>query len=343
MLRPVSKQHTHYFPSGCRSWHATDSGQKPTQTASRKKYARYHPYLLVLLVALFALSGCGDQSADTADTGSSGGSVVEGDTAPPVTEEPLEATDDPAAREQAGGTTVQIETPVDAEEALAPQGTVVTVDRVISGDTIRISPAVEGQRVVRLIGIDAPETGDEPFGDAARAQANSLIGSRKIALEFDTERTDGSGRLLAYARLPGGNLFNEYMLRAGYAQAEVSPPNVKYENELRAAQSAARESSLGIWGLPPEQLCELADRGNGIGGGCEDVSNTPDSGSSDEPGPQNETPVAGIPPVPPDGDYDCGHFNNQQQAQKVLDSDPSDPHDLDGEDQNGTACESLGG
>jgi micrococcal nuclease len=310
---------------------------------SRKKYTRYCPYFLALLVTLLVLSGCGDQSSNTSDTESSGDAAAGGTN--PVTEETLEATDDPARleAEEAENPTVGEETatPLNAEEELAPQGIVVTVDRAISGDTIRVSPAVEGERVVRLIGIDAPETGDEPFGDAARAQANSLIGGRKIALEFDTERTDGSGRLLAYARLPGGNLFNEYMLRAGYAQLEVSPPNVKYENELRDAQSAARESNLGIWALPPEQLCKLADRGNGIGGGCEDVSNAPDRRSGEDP--QSETPVAGVPPVPPDGDYDCGHFNNQQQAQKVLDSDPSDPHDLDGEDRNGTACESLGG
>lgn len=310
---------------------------------SRKKYSRYCPYFLALLVTLLVLSGCGDQSSNTADTESSGDPAA-GETNP-VTEKTLEATDDPARleAEEVENPTVGEETatPLNAEEELAPQGIVVTVDRTISGDTIRVSPAVDGERVVRLIGIDAPETGDEPFGDAARAQANSLIGGRKIALEFDTERTDESGRLLAYARLPGGNLFNEYMLRAGYAQLDVSPPNVKYENELRDAQSAARESNLGIWALPPEQLCKLADWGNGIGGGCEDVSNAPDRGSGEAP--QGEAPVAGVPPVPPDGDYDCGHFNNRQQAQKVLDSDPSDPHNLDGEDQNGTACESLGG
>lgn len=309
---------------------------KMTETSSRRDPARYLPYLLALLVALFALAGCGDRSADIADTG--------------ATEEPLEATDDPAAREQAageraGGTTAQpvTETDLNAEEELAPQGNVVTVDRVISGDTIRVSPAIEGKRVVRLIGIDAPETGDEPFGDPAAARANSIIGGRKVALGFDTKRTDQSGRLLAYVRLPGGNLFNELMLRTGYAQAEISPPNTRFEEELRAAQRQARESNTGIWGLPPEQLCQLADRGNGIGGGCEDLPEAPDRESSGGATPQDEPPLAGVPPLPPDGDYDCGHFNNQEQAQKVLDSDPSDPHDLDGEDQNGIACDSLGG
>ncbi len=306
-----------------------------SQTTSRKEFARYRFYALFLLVTLFALSGCGNPSAGT--DGSNGST-----TARPAAGEPVEATDDPA-RTEAGGITVQpeSETPENAERELAPQGTVVTVDRAISGDTIRISPSVEGKRVVRLIGIDAPETGGQPFGDAAKAQANSLVGNRKVALEFDTKKTDESGRLLAYARLPGRNLLNEFMLQAGYAQVDISPPNVRYEDELREAQRTAREGKMGLWELPSNQLCKLADHGNGIGGGCKDLSNAPDGGPG-EPTPPAEAPVAGVPPVPPDGDYDCGHFNNQQQAQKVLDSDPSDPHNLDGEDQNGVACEELG-
>lgn len=293
----------------------------------RRKCPRYRPYLLALLVALFALPGCGEQSADTASTDAS---------------EPLEATDDPARTEAELPTTVQpvTQTSLEAEEELAPQGTVVTVDEVMSGDTIRVSPAVDDQRVVRLIGIDAPETGGQPFGDPARAQANSIIGGRQVALGFDTRRMDQSGRLLAYVRLPGGDLFNEFMVRAGYAQVDISPPNVRFEEELRAAQREARDNNIGIWGLPPEQRCQLADRGNDIGGGCENLSSATDSSSSGGSAPEDELPVAAPPPVPPDGDYDCGHFNDQQQAQEVLDSDPSDPHGLD-EDQNDIACDSA--
>ena len=295
--------------------------------------------LLVFLIALFAISGCGGQTDD--DASATGTGATEGS----VTEAPLEATDDPASN-NAEGTSVEraTTTPFNAEEELAPQGTVVTVQEIVGGDTIRISPTVEGKSEVKLIGIDAPQTGGQPFGDAARAQATSLIGGREVALEFDKKRTDNSGKLLAYVRLPGGNLFNEYMLRAGYAQTDISVPNTKYEEELRGAQRAAREEKMGIWELPPQQLCKLTNHGNGIGGGCKNLSNAPDDGSSsNESRQQNKPPVAGVPPVPPDGDYDCGHFNNQQQAQKVLDNDTSDPYSLDGEDQNGVACENFGG
>ena len=223
-------------------------------------------HLLVLLVALFAISGCGGQS--NGDTGSVGttGTGVTGDS---VTEAPLEATDDPASSNGAGTSVREATaTPLDAEEKLAPQGTVVTVQKATEGDTLRINPAIEGKNEVRLIGVDAPEAGTQPFGDAAVVQANSMIEGRKVALGFDAKKTDKSGRILAYVRLPGGNLFNEFMVLAGYAQVDVSPPNTRYAEELRAAQRQARSTKTGIWGLPPEQLCQLADDGNGIGGGC---------------------------------------------------------------------------
>ncbi|WP_246076473.1 excalibur calcium-binding domain-containing protein [Amycolatopsis cihanbeyliensis] len=40
--------------------------------------------------------------------------------------------------------------------------------------------------------------------------------------------------------------------------------------------------------------------------------------------------------------YNCGDFATQPEAQKVLDSTPGDPHDLD-RDGDGIACESLPG
>lgn len=62
-------------------------------------------------------------------------------------------------------------------------------------------------------------------------------------------------------------------------------------------------------------------------------TNTPASEDSDNSD-------SDIPPLPADGDYDCLHFDTQEQAQQVLDDSSSDPHRLDG-DSDGIACESL--
>ena len=89
-----------------------------------------------------------------------------------------------------------------------------------------------------------------------------------MTLEFDVERKDDYGRLLAYAYLTGGPMYNETLLREGYAQVATFPPNKRYVGRFEEAQKEAREARCGIWGLPEDELCRLRDRGNGIGGGC---------------------------------------------------------------------------
>jgi hypothetical protein len=54
-------------------------------------------------------------------------------------------------------------------------------------------------------------------------------------------------------------------------------------------------------------------------------------------------PQPAVPAVPQQQpDLDCDDFDTQEEAQAVLDADPSDPHRLD-EDDDGLACEALPG
>lgn len=46
-------------------------------------------------------------------------------------------------------------------------------------------------------------------------------------------------------------------------------------------------------------------------------------------------------PATAQADLDCSDFEFQEDAQAVLDADPTDPHGLDGSDNDGLACESL--
>jgi micrococcal nuclease len=156
------------------------------------------------------------------------------------------------------------------EEKLAALGKVVPVSCVVDGDTIEVSPAVGGIPDVRLIGMDTPETcgGTEPYREEASAFTTRRLEGRKTALEFDLERIDPYGRVLAYVWLPDGTMFNEVLVREGYAQVATFPPKVKYTERFLAAQRQARAEGAGLWALPESKLCQLADRGNGIGGGC---------------------------------------------------------------------------
>ena len=123
-----------------------------------------------------------------------------------------------------------------------------TVKWVNDGDTIVLS---NGQRV-RYIGIDTPEIDHEsqkaePFGYEALSFNNKLIFSKKIRLEFDHERHDQYGRLLAYVFLQNGSFVNARLLQNGFAYYLYRMPNVKYKNILLKSQQDAMNAKMGIW------------------------------------------------------------------------------------------------
>jgi micrococcal nuclease len=209
-----------------------------------------------------------------------------------------------------------------ASPALAQSSQTVTVERVVDGDTIEVSPVVAqpGTEDVRLLGVDTPETVDptepvESYGPEASAFTRGQLEGERVTLIFDQEKTDQYGRALAYVQLSGseaGDTFNETLLRQGYAQLYVVPPNVRYEAAFTRAQDQARQAQRGIWGLTEEQQCELADRGNGIGEG---------SPACEQRGPR--------PPQDP-ADKNCDNYPSQAAAQAELRRHPQDRYGLDG-------------
>ena len=119
---------------------------------------------------------------------------------------------------------------------------------VNDGDTIVLT---NGWRV-RYIGIDAPEIDHEnqkaqPSGYKARSFNKKLLLSQKIGLEFDKERHDRYGRLLAYIFLSDRSFLNSLMLENGLAFYLHRRPNVKYEKRLLKAQQKAMKAQKGLW------------------------------------------------------------------------------------------------
>ena len=119
---------------------------------------------------------------------------------------------------------------------------------VNDGDTIVLT---NGWRV-RYIGIDAPEIDHDnqkaqPYGYLARSFNKKLVGSQKIVLEFDEERHDRYGRLLAYIFLADGSCLNSRMLENGMAFYLYRRPNVKYDKRLLKKQQAAMKAQKGLW------------------------------------------------------------------------------------------------
>jgi micrococcal nuclease len=124
------------------------------------------------------------------------------------------------------------------------------VYQVNDGDTITLR--LEGRKYrTRLIGIDAPETKQRPWGRRAKEHLLQIMRRTNwtVYVETDVERHDKYGRLLVYLWTNKLAFINEMMIADGYAVVFTIEPNTKYSDRLRKAEGRAREERNGIWGL----------------------------------------------------------------------------------------------
>jgi micrococcal nuclease len=127
------------------------------------------------------------------------------------------------------------------------------VAKVVDGDTMKVLRA--GRVVnVRLIGIDTPETRDprkpvQCYGREASARAKTLLDGRRVWLEHDDTQglQDHYGRELAYVWLDEITLFNEVMIREGYAHEYTYDSPYRYRTLFRRAQVEASQRHAGLW------------------------------------------------------------------------------------------------
>jgi micrococcal nuclease len=100
-----------------------------------------------------------------------------------------------------------------------------------------------------MLGIDAPELNQKPFGARSRDALLVLmpIGST-VQLEQDVQARDRNGRLLSYV-WRNGRMVNWEMVRAGWVVTLTYSPNVQYVDQLRSAAKAAQKDSSGLWAV----------------------------------------------------------------------------------------------
>jgi micrococcal nuclease len=202
-----------------------------------------------------------------------------------------------------------------------------TVTQVHDGDTIKTS--FRGDIItVRLIGVDAPElvgpnySSAQCFANRATQFATRVLDGQRVRLELDADKVDRYGRTLAYVWV-GDRLFNEQLVRGGFAIVATFPPNVSYLERFRSAQRDARAHDRGLWAQcdagsfqVPGLVGGTGNGGSGGGGG----------GNCDA-----SYPGVCIAPYPPDLDCADVPFTNFQVK-------PPDPHGFDG-DYDGVGCE----
>lgn len=201
----------------------------------------------------------------------------------------------------------------------------------IDGDTAKFR--VDGKvETVRFLLIDTPEThhprlGEQPLGkEASEFTKNTLEQARRITLEYDAEKEDKYGRVLAYVYADGKSV-QEELLKRGLARVGYIYESRRHLEDFRKAEDIAQEKKIGIWQCPGY----VTDEGYDPDKWCKDgAEEKPDTGYT---GPYN-----------PNGpDRDCSDFATQAEAQAFYEAaggPERDPHRLD-PDKDGVACESL--
>ena len=140
-----------------------------------------------------------------------------------------------------------------------------TVIRIVDGDTLKVF-YLGSEESIRLIGIDTPESRINKktkrdakrseqdietiiaMGKRATAYVESLVKPGDlIAIEFDVQQRDRYGRLLGYVYLSNGNMLNEEIVKAGYANVMTVPPNVKYQDKFLKAYQESKKRKMGLW------------------------------------------------------------------------------------------------
>lgn len=158
----------------------------------------------------------------------------------------------------------------------------VMVVKVYDGDTVGLS---DGQKV-RLIGIDTPEEHDsdklladvrksgqnvatiKAMGQKAHQFTSRWVLGQTVRLEFDQQRRDKYGRLLAYLYMPFPHpplsslpragyivnvdgkkwyFINATIIQAGYAKPMAIAPNDKHKAVFQSLYQQAQENHLGLW------------------------------------------------------------------------------------------------
>lgn len=139
-------------------------------------------------------------------------------------------------------------------KVVVPVKETATVYYVTDGDTIRVK--IKGKNfIVRLIGVDTPETKDprkavQCFGKEASEYTKNNLLNQTVTLESDpvAGNKDMYGRLLRHVFLENGTNYNHKLIADGYAYEYTYKSQLyRYRDDFKQAQKDARENKLGLW------------------------------------------------------------------------------------------------
>jgi micrococcal nuclease len=154
-------------------------------------------------------------------------------------------------------------------QASPPKHPTIEISRVISGQSIEWIDKSQQPPVLhqgRLMGIDAPDLAQDPWGKQAKQRLEELIGlpgKNTVSVEFEG-LPDKYGRQFVYL-WKEDRLLNEQLLKDGYALASMRNASTnttsasgsnKYRDRLLRGSQYARLMGEGIWN--PQQPMRMS-------------------------------------------------------------------------------------
>ncbi len=145
-------------------------------------------------------------------------------------------------------------------QAPPPKYPAVQISRVLSGQSVEWIDKSQQPPVIqqgRLVGIDAPDMGQEPWGKQAKQRLEELVstvGKDSVGIEFESPEADKYGRKFIYL-WKDGQLLNEQLLKDGYVLVNMRTPSslganvsgTKYRDRFLRGSQYARIMGAGIW------------------------------------------------------------------------------------------------
>ncbi len=92
---------------------------------------------------------------------------------------------------------------------------------------------------------------DRPWEETAFESVQEMLMDQTVRLEFDSTKKDDDNYTLAYVFMEKAGqerFINQEILRQGWSDLQVRPPNTKYRKELQAAYREARREKRGLQG-----------------------------------------------------------------------------------------------
>ncbi|MCJ7588129.1 MAG: thermonuclease family protein [Candidatus Aminicenantes bacterium] len=98
------------------------------------------------------------------------------------------------------------------------------------------------------------------FAHMAKRFAFYHLYDKEVRLTYDWERTDDYGRTLAYVVMEDGALFNESIIKEGFAHAFTKYPfREDMKTRFRKAEKEARRLNKGLWRKKPWPVIRAED------------------------------------------------------------------------------------